>query len=248
MFAKYIIRLDDACPTMRHEKWNRFEKLLDNYSIKPIVAVIPNNQDKKLMIGHQDDNFWKHVKSWQNKNWEIALHGFEHKYVTKHKSLVPINEYSEFAGVPLKEQKEKIREGIKVFNKHNISCQSWIAPAHSFDENTIKALKEESSIQIISDGIAFAPYYEKEMYWIPQQLWKPRKMLFGTWTICYHPDEMKEKDFERLEAFLEKNFQKFITIKDLKLTQRTKNFVEQKFEKLYWKMLRKKQEKDKKAS
>jgi predicted deacetylase len=233
---------------MKHEKWNRFEKLLDNYNIKPIVAVVPNNQDKKLMMGQYDNRFWKHVKNWQNKNWEIALHGIEHKYVTKHKSLVPINDYSEFAGVPLAKQKEKIREGMKIFKKHNISCQSWIAPAHSFDENTIKALKEESDIHIISDGIAFSPYYEHKMHWIPQQLWKPREMFFGTWTICYHPDEMKDKDFERLEAFLEKNFQKVISIKKLKLTKRTKNIVEKSFEKFYWKLLRTKQEKEKKVS
>ena len=243
MFEKYIIRIDDACPTMNHQNWNRLEKLLNSYHIKPIVAVVPNNRDKKLMVNRADSGFWQHVKRWQDRGWEIALHGFEHRYVTKHKSLVPINDYSEFAGVPLEEQKKKIKEGIKIFKEHNISCRVWIAPAHSFDENTIKALQSESDITIISDGIAWSPYYKYKMYWIPQQLWKPRKMPFGTWTICYHPDEMIDRDFEILEDFLEQNYKKFISIEQLELTKKPKSILEKSFEKVYWRLLEKKRQK-----
>jgi len=244
MFTKYIIRLDDACPTMNHKKWKRMEEILNNYNILPIVAVIPNNKDSKLMVDKENNNFWKEVKIWQQKNWEIALHGFEHKYATKEAGIVPINNYSEFAGVSLEEQCYKIKEGINYFKQHNIECRAWIAPAHSFDENTIKALKQESNISIISDGIAFNPYYQYEMYWVPQQLWKPREMKFGTWTICYHPDEMKEHDFIDLENFLKKNHKKVTSINKLQLSKRKKNLLEKTFEKAYWKILRKKQEKD----
>ena len=243
MFAKYIIRVDDACSTMNHQNWNRLEKILDSYHIKPLIAVIPNNQDIKLMVDEHNDSFWTSVKKWQTKGWEIALHGFEHKYSTKHKSLVPINDYSEFAGVPLDEQKIKIKEGIKIFKEHNISCRTWIAPAHSFDKNTIQALHSESDITIISDGIAWSPYYEYDMHWVPQQLWKPRKMPFGTWTICYHPDEMRDNDFKILEDFLEENYKKFISIDELDFTKKPKSILEQSFEKVYWKLLEKKRQK-----
>lgn len=30
---KYIIRLDDACPNMKKDNWERVEKLLDKYNI-----------------------------------------------------------------------------------------------------------------------------------------------------------------------------------------------------------------------
>lgn len=248
MFSRYIIRLDDASPTMNSNKWKRVEMLLEKYKIEPIVAVIPNNKDPKLMIDRINIDFWKDVKRWQNNNWEIALHGFEHRYISKERSIVPINDYSEFAGVPLEEQIKKIREGIKIFKEHDISCRVWVAPAHSFDENTIKALKKESSINIISDGIAWSPYYEYDMYWVPQQLWKPREMPFGTWTICYHPDEMKDIDFEILENFLEKNHKKVTSVNILKLNKRAKGLLEKGFEKIYWKLLEKKQKKDKKVS
>ena len=54
---KYIVRLDDACPTMDRKKWNRFFDILDKYNIKPIVAVIPNNEDKNMLIDEYDKNF-----------------------------------------------------------------------------------------------------------------------------------------------------------------------------------------------
>ena len=41
MTAKYLIRLDDACDTSNLSKWAEIERILDNFSVKPIVAVIP---------------------------------------------------------------------------------------------------------------------------------------------------------------------------------------------------------------
>lgn len=245
MFAKYIIRLDDACPTMNKHNWDRVETLLDQYNILPIVAVVPNNKDEELMVDAYDNNFWNKVKEWQKRDWEIALHGYEHQYTTQAPSLVPINNYSEFAGVSLKEQEEKIKEGIAIFKQHNITTRLWVAPAHSFDENTIKALDSQSDIGIISDGIAFAPYWEHEMHWVPQQLWRFRKMFFGTWTGCFHPDMMQEEDFIQLENFLKEHHSKFTSISELHLKKRQKNLIEKIAEHFYWKMLAKKRAKNK---
>lgn len=41
----YLIRLDDASEFMDIDKWTTMEILLDNYRIKPIVGVIPDNND-----------------------------------------------------------------------------------------------------------------------------------------------------------------------------------------------------------
>ena len=49
MSGKYILRLDDACPTMDVAKWDRIEKICDKFLIRPIIAVVPNNKDKKLI-------------------------------------------------------------------------------------------------------------------------------------------------------------------------------------------------------
>ena len=67
MDAKYLIRLDDACPQMHHEKWNKIEEIFDFYNIKPIVAIIPDNKDKTLNIKDEDPNFWKKALNWKIK-------------------------------------------------------------------------------------------------------------------------------------------------------------------------------------
>ena len=237
MFAKYIIRLDDASPTMNRKNWERMEQLLDKYKIKPMVAIIPNNGDEKLMLDDVDTKFWDRARGWQEKKWEIALHGYAHTYVTQAESIVPINNYSEFAGLDLEIQREKIRAGIKIFKEERLRCRLWIAPAHSFDLNTIYALQSETEIRVISDGIAFNPYWEHEMFWVPQQLWKARKMPFGTWTICFHPDTMREKAFQQLELFLEGHHREVISMDELMLKKREKNALEKIFEKVYWRML-----------
>jgi len=201
MNAKYLVRLDDACETMNHEKWQRMEDLLDKYEIKPMVAVIPLNKDKAF--NHKNigrDAFWNKVKSWQNKDWEIAQHGYTHEYVAKSSGdFIVGNNYSEFAGLLYEIQREKIKKGYAVFQEQGIAVKSWIAPAHTFDADTVRALKEESDISIISDSYALFPYTKNGFTWIPVQIANFRKFPFGYWTICLHPNEFEEKDFIRLE-------------------------------------------------
>ncbi len=78
MKVKYLVRLDDACPTMDWEKWRRFEAILDKEKITPLVGVIPNNQDEMQMKNAAEPEFWQVVKDWGNKSWAVALHGNHH--------------------------------------------------------------------------------------------------------------------------------------------------------------------------
>ena len=118
MFVKnYIIRLDDACPTMKKDNWLRIEKILDSFSIKPIVSVIPDNKDKTLNYSEFDKKFWFKVKSWQEKNWIIGLHGFQHSLVkTASKSILHFYDTSEFTGYTLIEQRDKIQRAINIWS------------------------------------------------------------------------------------------------------------------------------------
>ena len=70
--AKYLIRLDDACETQDESKWSAIERLLNDFDIKPIVAVIPCNSDTSLHFDKENKNFWKKVKIWEKKGWTIA--------------------------------------------------------------------------------------------------------------------------------------------------------------------------------
>lgn len=221
MSAHYLIRLDDACPTMNHVKWLKMEKLLDKYAIKPMVAVIPDNKDNSFNDEKIDDNvFWNRVKAWQNKGWEIAQHGYTHEYVSKNSGDFTIgNNYSEFAGLLYGVQKEKIKKGYALLKEKGLKVNSWIAPAHTFDHDTVRALKEETNIGIISDSIALYPYTHQGFTWIPVQVANFINVPFGYWTICIHPNELSDKDFEKLEKKIQQFKEQIIATDDVKAYQ-----------------------------
>lgn len=233
MGAKYIIRLDDACPSMHWEKWDRIFKLLDKYNIKPIIAVIPNNKDKSFAHAKPKNDFWESVKDWEGKGYDIAMHGYDHVYISKKSGIVPINKRSEFAGVDYEQQLSKIKKAWDIFLKNNIKPKIWVAPAHSFDKTTLKILKEYTDVTIVSDGLSKYPFNKLDFFWIPLQLWKPKEKNGGIWTICYHPNNMSEKQFKELEDFIKlKRTQCFPDIKALidKYGKRSPNIFDFMFE------------------
>jgi predicted deacetylase len=195
MRARYLVRFDDICPTMNWEMWFRIEEVLLNHGIMPLLAVIPDNQDEKLHVAPPRSSFWEEVRKWQGRGWTIGLHGYQHRFVTQQAGIVGIQHRSEFAGLPRSEQAEKLRRGVEVFRRNGVQPQIWIAPAHSFDWNTIAAL-QEVGITTISDGFATAPHMDSQgLLWVPQQLWKFRWRPFGVWTVCYHHNRWSESQF-----------------------------------------------------
>lgn len=231
----YILRLDDASEYMDVKKWTRIERMLDKYSIKPLVGIIPNNEDMDLIGEYNlDPGFWIKAKKWQEKGWAIALHGDTHVYLTKEGGINPVNNQSEFAGVPLEEQKRKISNGINLFQKYNLKAKVFFAPSHTFDLNTLKALKLSSDIRVISDTIANDIYKMEDFYFVPQQSGRVRKLPFNLTTFCYHPNNMVDKDFHKLEVFFQKNQDKFVDFTELKLLDRKPNAYDNFLKKMYF--------------
>lgn len=216
--AKYLIRLDDACPTMDAEKWRRVEDMLDFYCIRPMVGIIPKNADHKQQIDKEDVNFWQKAKAWEDKGWAIALHGFDHCYISKEGGINPFWNRSEFAGVPLDIQKQKIENGIRILKNHDLSPRYFFAPSHTFDKNTLIALRKCSNIRIVSDTIATKPYKRNEFIFIPQLGGHCTEIKIpGIWTFCLHPSMMNENDFKLTETFFQKHSTEFIGFDDLNL-------------------------------
>jgi hypothetical protein len=225
--SKYLLRLDDASDYMDVEKWQRMENLLDKYGIKPLVGIIPDNKDASLILNYKQDlEFWNKAKNWKNKGWELALHGCYHKYTTKEGGINPVNKRSEFAGVSLDEQRKMIRHGIDILKQYGIVTNVFFAPSHTFDKNTLIALKEESNIRIISDTIANDVYFENDFYFIPEQSGRVRNLPFKLCTFCYHPNTMSDIDFENLEIFLKKYYSKFVAVKEIELKKRLKSLFD----------------------
>lgn len=216
----YLLRLDDASPYMNDANWIRMEQLLDAYSVKPIVGIIPDNRNQKLRGFGEASMFWERAERWQEKGWTLALHGYNHVYETKDGGLNPVNQRSEFAGVSLELQKEKIKKGYQILLQHGLRPEIFYAPAHTFDRNTLLALKEETDIRIISDTVANDVYYEDDFFFIPQQSGKARKLPFKTTTFCYHPNIMTDADFTALKSFLNSYGNHFGSFSDLTLKKR----------------------------
>src|SRR5712692_9292010 len=107
MSAKYLVRFDDICPTINWSVWQAVEDVLVEADIKPILAVIPDNQDDHLKIDPPNEAFWDRVRVWRDRGWTIAMHGYQHRYVAAEPGIVGLFKYSEFAGVPAKEQAVK---------------------------------------------------------------------------------------------------------------------------------------------
>lgn len=208
--ARYIIRLDDACPTMNKANWDRIEALLDRYHIKPIVGVIPCCQDEDF-AWPEDKHFWEHVAMWASKGWTISEHGYTHKmHPTKFENegkyfQLSHGRYTEFAGVPFAEQKSRLEKGYQALLAHGIKPTAFFAPAHTFDANTVEAVKGIPGIAFISDGYALRAYKKNGMTFLPSVFDSPHKMPFGTWTFVIHPSGINEQRFAKLEAFLAQN-------------------------------------------
>lgn len=233
--SQYLMRLDDASEYMDAKKWDKMESLLDRYGIKPIVGVIPNNKDPDMVgVYPKMDDFWEKVHSWKEKGWAIALHGCNHVFETNEGGINPVNKRSEFAGVPLEKQKEKIRNGYRIFRQHNIAPEIFFAPAHTFDENTLVALKEETDIRIISDTIANDIYFKNEFYFVPQQSGWARRLPFRTVTFCYHPNVMNDHSFIQLENFLKQHKNEFSKMSEIKLRQRTMSLLDRMLKWIYF--------------
>lgn len=200
MSAIYLVRFDDICPTMNWPVWEQVESILVEQGIAPILAVVPDNRDPKLQAGPADERFWDRVRDWQARGWTIGMHGYQHAFVTADPGLLGIQARSEFAGLSYDQQFGKLQAGLEIFRRENVKPQVWVAPAHSFDGETLRALAK-LGIQLISDGFATAPYRDiHALTWVPQQFWRFRSMPFGVWTVCYHVNPWTDRRLKRFAS------------------------------------------------
>lgn len=220
MKNEYLIRLDDACPTMDAKKWQRIEIILDAAGIRPMVGIIPHNEDPQTTSNPYDEEFWVKAHNWEKKGWAIALHGYNHVCITNDgmKGMNPMWRRSEFAGLDYNKQYQKIMDGYIILKEHGIEPKYFFAPSHTFDENTLEALKACTPIRIISDTIVTKPYRKGDFAFIPQLGGHCTAMpISGIWTFCLHPNVMSDAQFKAVENFFDVHKDRFISFADLDL-------------------------------
>ena len=202
--GRYLVRFDDICPTMNWAIWEGIEAHLERFGVKPILAVVPDNQDPKLQVDAPRADFWDRVRGWQAKGYTIAIHGFQHLYVNKNPGIIGVTWQSEFAGLSRAEQEAKLRKGLAVFREQGVRPEAWVAPSHSFDHTTVQILRE-LGVPVISDGLGTWPHAEESgLVWIPQQLWSFEQKPAGVWTVCLHHNSWTERRLAGFGEMLER--------------------------------------------
>lgn len=209
--AQYILRVDDLCPTMSHARWERLARMIVRHGLRPILAIVPANDDPDLMVDFHDPKFWEEMRAMEAAGATIALHGYQHRCRSRGKNLLPMHSLSEFAGVDEETQRAWIRAGLGILRVHGLEPKVWVAPRHGFDGATMRALQWEG-MKIVSDGLARVVKVREGMIWIPQQLWRPAEKRRGLWTILIHPNNATEELLEELEDFVRGHAGEFTSV------------------------------------
>jgi predicted deacetylase len=240
MNARFLIRFDDICPTSHWDRWQAIETVMIEEDVRPILSVIPDNQDRNLYEAAPDPNFWDRVRNWQARGWTIGLHGYQHNYVSTDAGLLKLKNYSEFAGLPFDEQRDKLKKGTAIFAQQGVRPDVWVAPAHSFDANTVRALGDVG-IRTISDGLSVYPHRDSQgVFWVPQQLWRFRNVPFGVWTVCIHSKDKLFTDPKHFRASIRAYRKSITTIPAVveEYSKRSESWVDDAFARVWGKAIR----------
>ncbi|MDD6203118.1 MAG: DUF2334 domain-containing protein [Lachnospiraceae bacterium] len=217
------IRLDDITPDMNWENFYKMKEILDRENLKPLLGVVPDNQDSMLRCGEKNESFFEIIKKLQAEGFVVSQHGYRHLYETKDKGILKMNPFSEFAGTPYETQLEKIRKGKEELVRHGIETDIFMAPGHTFDHNTLKALKM-CGFSYVTDGYYHKNYSYKGLVFLPCRNFTGKKGK-GVDTICLHTNLMNAGDFREIEERIHKNRELFIDFSELmKETVVAKNF------------------------
>lgn len=209
--AQFLLRFDDLCPTMVRRRWERFLPLIEEFGIKPILAVVPDNRDRELDRDAPDPEFWTRMRAMQAAGATIALHGYQHTCNSEGSSLVPLHRRSEFAGRSAVTQRQWIESGLQILRAQGLDPRIWVAPRHGFDSRTLYALRRVG-IKMLSDGLARVPFKRGGLIWIPQQLWGPVEKSAGVWTICVHPNNSSKNQVGQMREFLRVHAAQFTSV------------------------------------
>lgn len=211
---KIAVRLDDITPDMDWESFLRFKELLDRYQVKPLIGVVPDNQDENLKGSAKGspDDFWAYVRELQKQGWVVAMHGYQHIYTTGKGGLFPLNNFSEFAGISYEKQRQMLEKGKVYLKEKGIETELFMAPAHSYDQNTLKALRD-TGFRALTDGFGKSPYEYKGLtfYPISFRLSSTLKKKDGYSTMVVHTGTTTEKELERYEEYFKREDAEWIS-------------------------------------
>jgi predicted deacetylase len=198
---------------MAWSKFKPFEAVADALQLPFLLGVVPDCRDASLSVEPECADFWPWLRERAGKGWTIAQHGYTHLYVTKDRGLLGIGRKSELAGLAYAEQFAMLAAGKEILLREGVWHGVFMAPSHSFDANTLKALRA-LDFSAITDGYGFYAYDLHGLVALPQLLARPIGLGLGVETICLHANTMSEEAIARMVEFIKVNHASIIGFGD----------------------------------
>ncbi len=118
-----------------------------------------------------------------------------------------------------------IRSGKIILEKNGITTDIFMAPSHSYDMNTIRALKK-NGFTGITDGFGNGPYMWEDMVFYPISFKKSQTLKSkedGCVTFVVHTNTMTDRVFEAYEKLLATkeivSYSEMLKLKPVKATE-----------------------------
>ncbi|MCP4567747.1 MAG: DUF2334 domain-containing protein [FCB group bacterium] len=205
--AQFIIRWDDVSFRQDRRKFQTLVDLFVKFDIPAVLGVIPDNQDPDISLEQGDQAaFVDELRVLEKNGWEIAQHGFRHIKHTDNGGILGLNKASEFAGRDYDQQLQDLEQGRDILTNFGFNPVTFIPPWHSYDKATIKALGQ-SGFKTFSDGLFLYPRLTENLLQLPMIFWSvPNRLsalekMNSIYTICLHPQLIRDEDLTRLELF-----------------------------------------------
>jgi predicted deacetylase len=210
---KFVLRFDDVAPQMAWSKFDLFDNLSRELGIPLLVGVVPHCLDPTLAVEPARPDFWALVRDWAARGWTIAQHGYTHQYVTDDPGMLGIGKCSELAGLSYDEQHAKLAAGKVILKQHGVWQPVFMAPSHSFDASTLRALAA-LDFQLLTDGWGVYPYALGGLTAVPQLFATPLHFGFGVYSICLHVNSLTDAEAERILKFVRAHRSQFVSFNE----------------------------------
>lgn len=152
-----IFRNDDIQPWYETETMRSVDRVFIEEDVPVTLGVIPNpGGDLPLTDDEATCEYLGSLQSNHPGQFEMALHGYTHQ------SETGFYDGSEFGGLPLDEQSERLIEGDRILGECVEPSQTFVPPMNTYDDETVRAV-EESGYTTISGGTWFTDqYYDRD--------------------------------------------------------------------------------------
>ena len=207
-----VVRLEDICPTMDLDKFILFKDFFDETGIKPLLCVVPDNKDPKLVKSTFNRDFWGLIRRLKDEGWTIAMHGTHHLSTGKSIGILCGDVPTEFAGKSYESQLKILREGKHLLSQNGLDTEVFVAPHHSYDRETLKACRK-LGLRYVSDGMSKTPYMLEGVKCIPAcPSWKHHRS--GVLTMCINCSTENLDGRETIFEFLRENLYNVISFEE----------------------------------